>query len=463
MTEIQAEETLETSAAPEAPLVQGTLWSAIWKMSWPMVLMTVCTSIVGLCDVQVAKVLGYSAQAAVGIAEMVVFVYMVFFMCMSIGTTAMTSRFIGEKNLPSAHEAIGQALLSVIVMGAIVTVVSYILSPVVMRIFAPSQEVATQAAHYLSVYGLFLMPFGINCVVGAALRGSGDAKTPLLITGTSTAVTIFLDFATVYGNWPIPGLGIRGIALAGFAGSLVGSVVGLTMLSRSNLARGLTMLWPPNREYLSRLLKISLPSGLQRLGWVLSTYALFFILNHCANATAALASWTIGLRVEALTFMPMMALSLAVSSIVGQNLGAKQYDRAVKAGWHVTAIGIGIMLVLGVLMNVFASTIAHAMANDPDTVAYVESYLRINSFSQPSIAVGMILSGALQGAADTRAPMWITLSAQWLFRLPAAWFLVVQLQYGPSGAWIAMVCSMYLIAILTACRYQSKAWLKIKI
>jgi putative MATE family efflux protein len=463
MADTRVEQSVENSSAQEAPLVQGTLWAAIWNMSWPMVLMTVCSSVVGLCDVQVAKVLGFSAQAAVGIAEMVVFMYMVFFMCMAIGTTAMTSRFIGEKNLEAAHEAVGQALLTVIVMGGIVTFLSFILSPQTMRIFAPSEEVASQAAKYLSIYSLFLMPFGINCVIGAAFRGSGDARTPLLIVGSSTIVTIVLDFATVYGNWPVPGLGIRGIALAGLCGSITGSIIGINRLSRSNLARGLTLLWPPNFDYLIRLLKISLPSGLQRLGWVLSTYALFFILKHCTNATAALASWTIGLRVEALTFMPMMALSLAVSSIVGQNLGAKQYDRAVKAGWHVTSVGVSIMLVLGVLMYLLAPFIANQMASDPDTIAYVESYLRINSLSQPMLAVGMILSGALQGAADTRTPMWITLSAQWMFRLPLAWYLVVQRGFGPTGAWIAMTCSMYLIAILTAWRYQSKAWLRTKI
>jgi putative MATE family efflux protein len=239
--------------------------------------------------------------------------------------------------------------------------------------------------------------------------------------------------------------------------------VGLNCLSRSPLSPSLRLLLPLNSDYLKRLLNISLPSGLQRLGWVLSTYALFFIFRHCDNATAALASWTIGLRVEALTFMPMLALSLAVSSIVGQNLGAKQYDRAVKAGWHLTSIGIGIMLVLGTLMFILAPAIAAQMTTDADTRSYVESYLHINAFSQPTLAVGMILSGALQGAADTRSPMWITLFAQWIFRLPLAWLLVVQMRYGPTGAWIAMVASMYLIAILTAWRYYSKAWLDIKV
>jgi putative MATE family efflux protein len=464
MTEVQLEEEgITDNSVQEAPLVQGTLWAAIWKMSWPMVLTTVSSSIVGLCDVQVAKVLGYSAQAAVGIAEMIVFVYMVFFMCMAIGTTAMTSRFIGERNHKSAHEVIGQALLTVMVVGAVLMVVSLIVSPTVMKLFSPSKEVAANAANYLSIYSLFLIPFGINCVISAAFRGAGDAKTPLLVVLSATTVTITLDFATVYGNWPVPGLGIRGIAIAGFVGSLTGTMVGFNRLSRSPLSPSLRLLLPLNFNYLERLLKISLPSGLQRLGWVLSTYALFFIFRHCENATAAIASWTIGLRVEALTFMPMMALSLAVSSIVGQNLGAKQYDRAVKAGWHLASIGIGIMLVLGTLMFTFASAIAQQMTTDPDTRSYVESYLHICSFSQPTLAVGMILSGALQGAADTRSPMWITLFAQWIFRLPMAWFLVVQMRYGPSGAWIAMTASMYLIAILTAWRYYSKAWLNIKI
>jgi putative MATE family efflux protein len=443
----------------EAPLVEGSLWRAIWLMTWPLVLTTVCTSILGLVDVQVAKKLGYAAQGAVGLAEQVIFLFMIFFMCTAIGTTAMVSRAFGEKNHEEAVRTTSQSLAIAIIAGLVLTVVALFASEKILRIFSPSAEFGALSSRYLEFYSFFLIPFGIVCVINAAFRAAGDAKTPLLITLTSTIISIALDFATVYGNWPVPNLGLRGIALAGVTGYSVAALVSFERLSRSNLKDSLKLLLPLNIPLMIRILRVSLPTGFQRLGWVLSTFFLFFILNKCPQPTAALASWVISLRVEALLFMPMVAFSLAVSSIVGQNLGAKQYERAFKAGWNVANLGVAFMLAMGLVLFFGADLIATKMTDDPTTIGYVSSYLRVNAFAEPMLALGMVLSGALQGAGDTATPMWITLTTQWVYRLPAAYIMAVMMHLGPIGVWYAMSSSMYLIGIFTAMRYQSRKWM----
>jgi Na+-driven multidrug efflux pump len=166
------------------------------------------------------------------------------------------------------------------------------------------------------------------------------------------------------------------------------------------------------------------------------------------------------MRLEVLVFMPLMALSMSVSSIVGQNLGAKQIDRAVRAGWNVTAIGVGLNCVLGTCMFVFSNQLAGAMSKDPTTMLYTADYLKINAFCEPFLALGMVLSGGLQGAGDTKTPMWITLFTNWILRLPLAWYLVITLNMGPVGAWLAMSSSCVVMGLLTAWRFQSKAWTK---
>ena len=182
---------------------------------------------------------------------------------------------------------------------------------------------------------------------------------------------------------------------------------------------------PLSLDYMSRLFKISVPSAFQRLGWVLSTFLLFIILRQCHDPTSALASWTIGMRIEALIFMPLFALSLAVASIVGQSLGANDTDRARRAGWHVTYMGIAMMILMGGAMFAFATPLAHFMSTEPATILYTRDYLRINALAEPLLALNMVLSGALQGAGDTRTPMWITLFCNWIVRLPLAWFLAI--------------------------------------
>jgi Na+-driven multidrug efflux pump len=166
------------------------------------------------------------------------------------------------------------------------------------------------------------------------------------------------------------------------------------------------------------------------------------------------------MRVEALIFMPLLALGLAVASIVGQNLGAKQVERAVKAGWQVAFIGIGMMVVLATALYFGADFLANCMSKDAMTVDYTRSYLRVAAFSEPFLALAMVLSGALQGAGDTRTPMWITIVTNWLVRLPLAWVLAITLHYGPIGAWIAMATSISLNGIATTAWYKSRRWIK---
>jgi Na+-driven multidrug efflux pump len=169
------------------------------------------------------------------------------------------------------------------------------------------------------------------------------------------------------------------------------------------------------------------------------------------------------MRVESFIFMPLMALSLSVASIVGQNLGAGEIDRAFEAGWRVTWIGIWSMVVLGIVLYFAATPIALAMSNEPGTVRYTADYLRINALAEPFLALGMVLTGALQGAGDTKTPMWFTLICNWLIRIPIAYVLALALHMGPNGVWSAMVISIFIQGFLIAWRYQSKGWLDLHV
>jgi len=192
-------------------------------------------------------------------------------------------------------------------------------------------------------------------------------------------------------------------------------------------------------------------------------FILFFILSRCAYPVQAIASWTIGIRVESILFMPLMALSMAVSSIVGQNLGARQDRRAFTAGWHVSWIGVVLMVVLGVFLFLGAGSLAQLMSHDPKTIEFTTNYLRINALAEPFLALGMILSGALQGAGDTRSPMWISITCHWVIRVPLLWLLALKMGYGPTGAWITMAISIIIMGLLMAWRYQSGTWLKVRV
>lgn len=450
-------------AASATPLVDGNLWHAIWLMSWPLLLLTIAMSLVGMADVQVAGHLGAPIQAAVGLSEQVLFVFMVFLQSVSTGTTAVVARHFGEKNIEGSVVATAQSLVIAVAGGMVLLVAALFFSQFMLPLFSQSSEVQMCGIKYLNIYAWFLIPYSVSCVAHASFRAIGDARTPLIIIATQSTINIAGDYLTVFGNWPVAGLGVTGIAWSGVVASSIGALMAIVLLARSPLGAAFRQLFPLEKAIQLRILKIGLPSAIQRLGWAASVFFVFFILRMVKEPTAALAAWTIGMRVEALLFMPLMALSLAVSSIVGQNLGAKKQERAIKAGWDVTNIGVVLMVVLGTVLFLGADQIAAFMTTDAQTRIATREYLRIGALGEPPLAVAMILSGALQGAGDTKMPMWVSIFTNWIVRLPLAWLLALTLDMGTPGVWWAMTMSITVYAALMIWRYKEGSWIHTKV
>jgi MATE family multidrug resistance protein len=460
MPKVENEEELKTNSTP---LVTGNLWLAIWTMSWPLLLTTIANSFIGLVDVYVARTLGSDTQAAVGLAEHVLFLFLLFILSVGVGTTAIVSRAFGAGDREDMIRATGQSFALSIVLGLLMAATATLLGQYVLPHFSPSEAVRQIGRTYLIAYSFMLIPFSITVIANAAFRAIGDSKTPLYIVSVVTAINIAGDFLTVIYGWPVAGLKSLGMAYSALVGSSVGAVLAILFIRRSPLKDSLKAIYPFNFKEIMRVARIGIPSALHRLTWSLSVFVVFFILKVCPDSISAMASWTIGMRVESLIFMPLMALSLAVASIVGQNLGAGQRDRAFEAGWRVTWIGVWTMVALGVVLYLAALPIAKTMSNDPGTIAYTADYLRINAVAEPFLALGMVLAGALQGAGDTKTPMYITLVCNWLIRIPIAYALALVLHIGPNGVWSAMVISVIIQGLLTSWRYQSKTWLETKL
>ncbi len=449
----------ELPLSDDAPLVSGSLWKSIWVMSWPLLVATVASSIVALVNVQVAGLLGAASQAAVGVAEQIIFMFQVFLMSVGVGTTAIVSRAYGAKDVAESDFATAQSLSLSILIGVALSVTAILTAHWIIPLFSEAADVNKQSDFYLTVYALYLVPFSLVCIANAAFRAIGNARIPLIIICIEVAINIAGDYLTVVYGWPVPGLGVRGIAASAVAGALVAAVAAIIFVRRSQLKGSLNQLLPLSASFLKRIINIGVPAALQRLSWAFSVFGLFFILSKVANPTAALAAWTIGMRVEALLFMPELALSIAVSSIVGQNLGAGKVDRAFRAGWAVCGIAVLMMGTVCVGEFIFARQLAEMMcADDLATIEATTSFLQINAIGAVFQGINAVISGALQGAGDTKITMWISIVCYWIIRLPLAWMLVVGLGMGASGAWISMAASATISAIAMSVRFQTGGW-----
>jgi Na+-driven multidrug efflux pump len=195
---------------------------------------------------------------------------------------------------------------------------------------------------------------------------------------------------------------------------------------------------------------------------LIGNFFFFLVFARTAHPAAFQTAWAVGFRVEEMfAGFPIYSLALAAGTIVGQNLGARQPERAERAGWQVAAVGVSANTVFGLCMFFGAEQIANAMTmGDSLAVAYTAQYMKVVGISEPFLAAWLILFGAMQGAGYTKWPMWATTVCMVCLRLPLAWLLTLDLGLVPSGSWVAMSLSTITIGVLAIKHFKAGNWKK---
>lgn len=441
-------------------IVTGSTWAAIWHMSWPLLLNMVTISIASFADVWVAGKLGSEVQAAIGIGGQIWFFMVMLAVALSAGTTALVSRFWGARDIDGAIEAARQSLIFAIIFGVASTAASMLIARPLFHYLGASASVEALGWQYLQYDLLSQIPFTILWVANSIFRAKGNARAPMIIWALMTVLIILFDLSLCL--YPFH-LGIAGIGISWLIAATIGTTLAMVLLKMSDLKDCLD--FRPvfksglSREWFLRLFNIGLPACIQDLAWVGGNFVLFLIFAQTPDPTACQASWAVGLRLEEMVAgMPIYALSMAIGTIVGQNLGAKQEDRAQKAGWQCASIGGGFNALIGLIMFVFALQISHMMSQDAKVIEYTRQYLSIVGLSEPFVALWLILFGAMQGAGYTKWPMWASAVCLTGFRLPLAYFLTVTLKLGPAGTWWAVAISSVLVGLIAVWRFKTGVW-----
>jgi putative MATE family efflux protein len=455
----QPETPVKPMSREDEVIIKGSTWAAIWHMAWPLFLNMVTIAVGSFADLYVAGKLGSDAQAAIGMGGQIWFFMVLLAVALSAGTNALISRFWGEGSLEKTIQAARQSILFAVIFGVASAAVGLLTCRWLLRVLGASPAVEAQGWEYLKYDLLAQMPFTVLWVTNSIFRAKGSAKVPMLIMMLITAQVVALDFALCI--WPLK-LGIAGIGMSWGIASILGVILSFYILKRSDIGACLdvrTMLKETSWEWFGRLMKIGVPACVQDLAWVGGNFVLFAVFAHTAHPTAAQASWAVGFRIEEMIGgFPIYALSMAVATIVGQNLGAKQPDRAERAGWQVTAIGAGLNTVIALVLFLGAEPIARAMSSDPLVIQYSVQYLQVVGVSQPFLAVWLVLMGGLNGSGYTRWPMYATVLCLVVLRLPLAWYLTVNQSMGPMGTWISLSVSNVLCGLLFAWRFKTGVW-----
>src|SRR5246500_415448 len=440
----------------------GNLNRAILLLAIPMVLEMALESLFAVVDVFWVGRLGVDAVTTVGITESMLALVFAVGIGLSLSTTAMVARRIGEKDPEDAAISGVQAIILGLALSVVMGVPLGILAPHLLRAMgAPPSVVATGSGYAriaLGGCGAIVMLFLNNAI----FRGAGDAAIAMRLLWVSNIINLILDPCLIFGLGPFPRMGVTGAALATFSGRSIGVLYQFYRLLRGTerihiLATQLRL----NLGVLLRLVRISLTGILQFAIADVSWIGLVRIVSLFGSA--ALAGYTIAIRIVIFVILPSWGLSNAAATLVGQNLGAGKPDRAEAAVWRTGPYNVAFLGGVGLFFILFAEPVVRLFINDPAVLPLGAACLRIVSYGNLGYAYFMVMMQAFNGAGDTITPTIVNFFGFWLFEIPLAYALAIPLRMRSNGVFFSIAIAESSMAVVSAILFKQGKWKKQKI
>ncbi len=440
----------------------GSLNRAILLLAIPMVLELVLESTFAVVDVFWVGRLGANAVATVGLTESLLSLVFAVGLGLSLSTTAMVARRIGEKDPEGAAVAGVQAIVIGLAVSVLIGAPCLYFAPSLLRLMGASPQIVAMGGGYARIAlggsGVLLMLFLNNAI----FRGAGDAAIAMRLLWVSNIINLVLDPCLIFGWGPFPKLGVTGAALATFTGRGIGVLYQFYRLMRGTeririLRRQIRVNW----EVLLKLFRVSLTGILQFAIAHTSWIGLVRIVSFFG--ASAVAGYTIAIRVVIFLIMPSWGLSNAAATLVGQNLGAKQPERAEASVWRTGLYNMLFLGTVGILMVVIAEPVVRLFTNDPVVVPLAASCLRILSYGNIGYAYGMVMLQAFNGAGDTVTPTIVFFFGFWMFEIPLAYWLALHRGMQSNGAFWSIVVAEGAIAAAGVILFKRGKWKQQKI
>jgi len=430
---------------------------AIILLSIPMVLEMGMESIFALVDAFYVSRLGVDAIATVGLTESVMMIIYSLAWGLGMGVTAVVSRRTGEKDDRSASRSAMQGIMLATVLGLLIAIPGFLGAERVLRLMGAEAGVLAIGTGYAQIMIASNVVILLLFVNNAIYRGAGDAAMAMRVLVVANCINLVLDPLLIFGIGPFPEMGVTGAAVATTIGRGVAVLYQLWALSRprgrivllrSEMRLDPTVLWTIVKVSAGGVAQFIIPS----LSWV------FLVRIVAVFGSAAVAGYTIAVRVIMFSIMPAWGMANAASTLVGQNLGAKQADRAERSVWLIGHYNMIFMTSVAIFFWITAPWIMHFFTTDPVVTKYGVDALRIVTLGYFFYAYGMVLAQAFNGAGDTLTPTYLNIVCFWLIEIPLAWFLARTLGWGANGVFASIAISESILAMLCAVVFRRGKW-----
>lgn len=435
---------------------------AIVLLAIPMMLEMAMESIFALVDTYFVGKIGTEALSTVGLTEvMMTLVYSVA-IGLSTAPMAMVARFIGEKDPAQAGKAAGQAILLGIFVSLLIAVPGFIYAENLLALMGASAEVIAQGVGYTRIMFATNVVIMLLFVINGIFRGAGEAAKAMRVLWLANGINIVLDPIFIFGLGPIPGFGVEGAAIATSIGRGVGVAYQLYLLfGDKSVIKMETKAWLIEWVMQKRIGRIASTGAFQ---YLIASASWVFLMRIVAGfGDEAVAGYTVAIRLIIFTLLPAWGLANAAATFVGQSLGANQPDRAEKGVWVTLKITAVYFSVLTIFYLLLAGPLVQGFVDEAAAISYGIDALQIFAIGYVFFGVGMIPVQALNGAGDTRTPMWLNFICFWLIEIPLGFWLGQELGYEVKGVVSAVVTAEIVLSVLALWFFKRGRWKETKV
>jgi len=444
-------------------LTEGSALKSLITLSVPIILANIMQAAYHLTDTFWVGRLGSEAIAAVSISLPIIFLLISLGAGLTMAGSILTAQYKGKGNQDAINHVAGQTLLMVLSVSFFLSIIGYFFSPYLIKFMGAEPVVFLNAVSYLKISFLGIIFMFIFFVFQALMRGVGNVKLPMFIVLGTVLLNLILDPLFIFGLGPVPALGVAGAALATVMTQGLSSLVGLLILF---LRKKDIHIHIDNLRFdfplIRKIFFLGFPASIEHSTRSLGMIVLTFLV--ASFGTVTMAAYGIGTRILSLVIIPSHGLSIATSTLVGQNMGAGKIDRAERVAKISAKVGFFALSLVGIFIFVFAKEIAaFFIPGETTTIQSSSQFLRIMALSFGFIGIHQALNGVFRGSGNTLTSMILSIIFFFFLHLPSAYILSKYTSLADIGLWIAFPVANIIIAFLVLIWFIRGSWKKKKV
>ncbi|WP_368502846.1 MATE family efflux transporter (plasmid) [Alkalihalophilus sp. As8PL] len=430
-------------------------------LALPAVIENFFQTMLGFVDTFFVAQLGLVEVSAVGVTNAILAIYFAIFMAVGVGVNVLMANAIGAGKPKRASHIAQQSLILATILGALTGVVTLIFAEPLLMLMGVDEAVLSTGTLYFRIVAIPSIFMSYMFVLSSILRGVGDTRSPMKATIAANVVNAVLDFVLIFGILFIPALDIVGAALATVISRIIGSALLVYYIKKSKDITFTNEDWSFDMSHQKELLNLGTPAAGERLAMRIGQVIYFgFIV---ALGTNTFAAHQIAGNIEVFSYMIGYGFAAVATIIVGKQIGAGDFEEAKSYAKLIALLSAGFMLPMGAGLFFLGEWIGTFFTKDPVVIAEIGIALKIAAFFQPFLAIVLILTGAFQGANNTKYPMYLTTTGMWVIRTGLVYVLAIQLEMGITGVWIAIGVDIIFRAAVLWYRLETNRWISIEV